>query len=304
VRSLQNKTDDILELQRHLSLDLFLLVESWHDDDSVCIRRLRREGFNVVDQPRPRLRSASTSTNHGGVVIMSSPRVHQHRLTVDFPIRTFEMVCSRITCGTKSFVVILLYRTGPISSCFFDELSQVLDIFATRSDQLLLAGDLNVHLEKRNHPDSVKLLNMLSSYGLSSNVSFATHSLGGTLDVLFSRADLPSLEVTVTDPQLSDHFLLTWKLPVAKPSPTYTTTSYRPWSSLNVPELRHYISNSPLHRSESWDNLEVDQLASLFDETLTSILDRMIPMKTVTLRHRSSDPWYDSYCREAKNSRV
>ena len=36
VRSLGGKLDDINELQRDCSIDVFCMVETWHDSESVC----------------------------------------------------------------------------------------------------------------------------------------------------------------------------------------------------------------------------------------------------------------------------
>jgi len=40
IRSLTRRIDDILEVRRDRSIDVMCLVETWHDSDSVCIRRL------------------------------------------------------------------------------------------------------------------------------------------------------------------------------------------------------------------------------------------------------------------------
>jgi hypothetical protein len=50
VRSLVNRVDDLLEVRRDESADVLFLVETRHDVDSVCIRRLRLEGsrFSTV----------------------------------------------------------------------------------------------------------------------------------------------------------------------------------------------------------------------------------------------------------------
>jgi len=65
IRSLANKLEDLLEVRRDQLLDVMLLVETWHDSDSVSLGRLRADGFQVVDRPRPRSRGDTFATNHG-----------------------------------------------------------------------------------------------------------------------------------------------------------------------------------------------------------------------------------------------
>ena len=76
VRSLLNKFDDIIELCRDHHIDLLCLTETWHDADSAVLGRLRCNGYNVVDRPRPRATGVDDlSVNHGDVLVMASADV-------------------------------------------------------------------------------------------------------------------------------------------------------------------------------------------------------------------------------------
>ena len=54
VRLLANKVDNLLDVRRDQLIDGLFLIETWHDVDSICLRRLRADGFQVTDLPRPR----------------------------------------------------------------------------------------------------------------------------------------------------------------------------------------------------------------------------------------------------------
>jgi hypothetical protein len=41
IRSVNNKVDDVIELQRDHNIDVFCLTETWHDQDAAAFRRLR-----------------------------------------------------------------------------------------------------------------------------------------------------------------------------------------------------------------------------------------------------------------------
>ena len=75
IRSLGDKIDDLLEVRRDRSIDVLCLVETWHDADDVCFRRLRSDGFQITDRkrPRPAAESSSMSTNHDGVAVLLHP---------------------------------------------------------------------------------------------------------------------------------------------------------------------------------------------------------------------------------------
>jgi len=71
IRSLVNKLDNLLDVRRDLDIDVLFLVETWHDADAVRFRRLRTDGFQVIDRPRPRLHNNTLSTNYGGVAAVA-----------------------------------------------------------------------------------------------------------------------------------------------------------------------------------------------------------------------------------------
>jgi len=96
VRSLSNKVDDLLEVRRDRSIDVLCLVETWHDTDAVCFRRLRSDGFQVTDRPRPWSagESSSLSTNHGGVAVVAVPGVHLSSFKAVSNPTSFELLCT------------------------------------------------------------------------------------------------------------------------------------------------------------------------------------------------------------------
>ena len=81
-----------------MCVEIMLLTETWHDVDSVAIRRLRVDGFQIIDHPRPREHDDVISTNHGGVVAVAAPSVRLFRLDVGVDPTSFELLCVRVLC--------------------------------------------------------------------------------------------------------------------------------------------------------------------------------------------------------------
>ena len=125
---------------------------------------------------------------------------------------------------------------------------------------------------------------------------------GGLLDVVATRCDSSLPLITVHDVGLSDHHLLEWSVNVAKPTPSVESVIRRPWHRLDVDVLREALSASRLCQPDSWADCTVDQLAELYDNVVTETLDSLIPARTVTIRRRPSDPWFDQECRESKRA--
>ena len=133
-------------------------------------------------------------------------------------------------------LVLSLSSTGLAPSHRFSFVSyQTFSIsFHTNLCTLILAGDLNIHVERPSDPHTRSLLATLNTYSLACRVDSPTHDLGGTLDIICSRNDLPHVSVAVSDPGLSDHHLLTWTVPFTLPPLVYKSVSYRPWNRLDI----------------------------------------------------------------------
>ena len=159
---------------------------------------------------------------------------------------------------------------------------------------------MNIRLDRAEDPLSRQLTNVLASHGLTCRVTAATHNLGGLLDVVATRDDLVS--------DRRHHRCWTVGPPAAQmvnaarqtESGLLSTVTSRPWRQLDAVEFRERLSSSSLCRPDVWPQLDIDGLARLYDDQITVVLDRLIPVRTVTCRRRPSDPWFDSDCRAAK----
>ena len=152
VRSAAGKIDDIVAMKHDRSIDVLCLCETWHDEDSVSIRRLRAEGLQVLERARPRSVSelSSLSTNHGGVAIAASRGVRLAAVNTGSRKSSFEHICARVTSRESSCIVLLIYRPGSrtADANFFTELSDLLDRLATFVDPIMVVGDLNIRLDR------------------------------------------------------------------------------------------------------------------------------------------------------------
>lgn len=73
----------------------------------------------------------------------------------------------------------------------------------------------------------------------------------------------------------------------------------RPWRRLDVEQFRSALSSSRLCQPDRWP-ADIDAMASLCHEELKVLLDQSLPVRQFLRRQRSSDPWFDSECRQAK----
>jgi hypothetical protein len=297
IRSLGKSLEAIKQLAKDEQIGILCLTETHLESDPIDLRRLRTEGFQVLERARPLKASTSADTIHyrnfGGVAIIASPTIRLTKLKTG-NTSSFEHLCSRVTSNGSSCVV----STG--SSLLFDELSAMLEALATSSDPLIVTGDVNNRLDRPDDPNCKRFNELIESFGLDNRVTEPTHDRGGLLDVLLTRSDLSPPTTTLIETGLSDHLLIKWSTDLRVKPPPYTTSTRRSWSRLNVDEFRSAVEHSTLCDAELLNKLDVNQLGSLYNDVITGILYELIPVKTVTIRKRSSDPWYDESCRDEK----
>lgn len=97
-----------------------------------------------------------------------------------------------------------LYRPPRYFSAFVQELSELISFGITRYDRLILNGDFNIHVNKKNDPKAVELVNLLDSFELTQHVSEATHQHGNTLDLVITKG-LNIDNVSILESPISDH---------------------------------------------------------------------------------------------------
>ena len=130
----------------------------------------------------------------------------------------------------------------PPDSAFFGEFGDLLETVATFNSQLIITGDLNVHLENSSDPAASQLQLLLDSFELVQHVTQPTHTHGGILDVIITRSDCTINELTVGPPSISDHGPVSCTLPFALPgSPVFTSRLVRGWKKLDRDKFRSAI---------------------------------------------------------------
>jgi len=225
IRSIANKVDDLVEVRRAQKIDVLFLVETWHDSDSVSLRRLRAEGFQIVDRPRPRTRTNTIATNHGGVAVIAVPGLHLTLLDLGVKPTTFEFLCVRVATGTSSCIVATIYRPGSaaVSSVFFVETMDVADQLATFVEPVYIVGNINIRLELLTDTSTCQLTDVLGAHSFVNRVTTATHDRDGFLDIVAMRDDMQLPHVDMIDVGLSDHRLFHWLAPLVHPCPVYSS---------------------------------------------------------------------------------
>ena len=206
---------------------------------------------------------------------------------------SFESICANFSVPNNasfSFTLLTIYRPpGSDKPTFISEFSTLLEDLATSKSELIITGDFNYHVDK---PDSYTshFLNLLADFSLTQHINFPTHSFGHTLDLLITRSSSTIISsVDSTDPSLSHHHAILFSVSVPLHNkPKLVTKLVRNFRSINIKNFTSDILSSSLHSSPP---VSLESYLLLFNTTLTTILDKHAPVRTVTCSSRPHKPF-------------
>jgi len=237
--------------------------------------------------------------NHGGLTIIHRDSVTVQKRLLDNSVSTFEYLCTYATSKLGRFVLFSLYRPGSqaVSLLFFDELAVAFEQLSAYNCPVIICGDFNIHVDQRDDPHVIQLDQLLKSFGYVQHVNESTHDAGHTLDLVITNGDTCIVDLVVSG-RISDHSLILFRTCVKKP-PTYSQwVTRRAWRRLSCDDFASDLSASCMCSDLNLlATMSADELASLYWEVMTDLLDRHCPLITVRHRAKLSTPWFDFDCR-------
>ncbi|ESO10273.1 hypothetical protein HELRODRAFT_183798 [Helobdella robusta] len=175
IRSIVPKYEMVCDIIRG-ELDILVLIETWHgSSDEFAVRCAMPPGYKFVDYVRPH------DLYHGGIIIYFKKEFIYK--PVELPtVITFEAVAIKLRVNKSDFILLSIYRPGsvPPSPSFFSELANVLEDFSLLSDKIVVAGDFNVHMERKDDPNTVSFNDVFDCFQLINRINEPTHELGAT----------------------------------------------------------------------------------------------------------------------------
>jgi len=140
-------------------------------------------------------------------------------------------------------------------------------------------------------------MQLLGSYGFEQYVTRSTHNLGGLLDVVIARRGVVGETLEVVDVGLSDHWCVFWSIDVSRPTPVYRSVECRNWKCFDIQSFSNDLAQTILcdcvpPASDGCD--VVITMTKQYDDILCELVARHAVQRTLSLRRRPSDMWFDS----------
>jgi Reverse transcriptase (RNA-dependent DNA polymerase)/Endonuclease/Exonuclease/phosphatase family len=292
-----NKPAILKEFISDQCIDVLALTETWLSADSLpsTLNSITPDTYSLIHSPR-------LDGKGGGIALLF--RSFLKIVKIPLPVYTsFEALCVRLTRSSSSFTILTIYRP-PTSKLkvFLREFSSLLQDLVTSPSELIITGDFNFHVDNPLCAPANKFLSLLDTTGLTQLISFPTHISGHTLDLLITRASSNIFSrVRSNDPIISDHYaiLSTFSAPSSSRS-TRITKQIRNIKSIDTTLFSQDILSSDLYTNPA---TTLASYAKQFSSTLTELLDKYAPLKTVSCQSRTHKPFITTEILAEKSKR-
>ena len=104
-------------------------------------------------------------------------------------------------------------------STFLDQFTDLLTLLSSKSKNLIILGDINMHINNTDDHKTQTLPDSLAAFNLTQHVRIATHNKGHTLDVIITTTEYEPFQPTntIVGPYISDHRLIILETSETKP---------------------------------------------------------------------------------------
>ena len=164
----------------------------------------------------------------------------------------FENFLLKISLHKESFDFLNIYRPPSSSTTsFFEQFQSLLEDIHHTTENLVIIGDFNFHLET-TCSNSKTFHSLVDSFDLIHKVNFPTHIHGYTLDLVLTKSNNDSISNVHNTDAFSDHFSISFILNLSTPiSQTNATVTFRKYHKIDKEKLKTDLLASELLNNPS-----------------------------------------------------
>ena len=282
-RLVTNKTQCIQAEIAEANAALSGLTETWiKEDDDITPLQLCPSGYKYISIPR-KVRSG------GGLTLIYGDNINL-KSEKEYSFNTMECADFSIKLPSKTIHLGLIYRPPDERVLqYYQELTTYVEQNINTTDDTLLMGDLNIHINDPENQDTIIFEDTIESLGLSNQVSFPTHRLQNTLDTVITTEDSDIISGTHQGSLFSDHYIIHYTLTPSKLT-ELKRICYRKTKDMNIDHLKIKINQALL---TNHDYNSSDIIVHNYNKALTKVMDKLAPVKTKTVSDKLKLPWFD-----------
>ena len=285
-RSLKPKAHLVLEEYLENNLDILLLTETWlSDNDKFWCESCDFNNNGLCFDFENRVGGQG-----GGIALISKSHHTVERIQVNVNVANLEFAMWKATINKTKLGLIGIYRPPDTSiGRVTDELIDIIEQVRGRNlDQIILLGDINIHIHDITSNDVVAFNSTLDMLGCQQHIMAPTHNKGNTLDLIFTC--IPESPIAVTNWNcsafLSDHAIVIITLTLRKQKATRKQIKVR---KLNKVEESQWRGNLNVDGIPLCDDLTV--VCNQLNTELLRLPNQIAPEREISVTTRPRCNW-------------
>ena len=165
------------------------------------------------------------------------------------------------------------------------------DNITTLRGNLMLIGDLNIHMDDITHPGTVTFTDFLDSLGLVNHTKFPTHVSGHTPDLIITQEDSNDILIVARGHMLLDHHFIDVKLQSASETGEHKMVTYRKLKNISPQDFSNNVGNT-LGKLDL-EAMDLYQAVETCNNSLKLVLNKHAPVKSRIVKVMHKQPWFD-----------
>ena len=165
------------------------------------------------------------------------------------------------------------------------------DNITTLRGNLILMGDLNIHMDDKADPGTVTFTDLWDSLGLVNHTQFPTHVSGHTLDLIITQEDSNDILTVARGHMLSDHHFIDIMLKSASETVECERITYRKLKNISPQDFSNNVGN--ILGELDLEAMDLFQAVETFNNSLKSVLNKHAPVKSHIVKVMHKQPWFD-----------
>ena len=296
-RSIKNKDIMIMTEIKENNIDICVITETWLntlDEAWVSGSEFNCDAYSVSTVNRKKGRGGGLALvyRRGATVKLKSCA---NKNTFEYAIWEFK--------NRKSTINIFAVYRPPYSQKhqrtipqFIDEFLETVSDEIAEIDNVVILGDLNIHVDKVDDPEAQAMVESMEALGFDQKVNFETHMKGHILDHVYVP-ETSNIKIVECMPGtfISDHRLIICKLSIIKEEVTTKTITGRIYRKLDTDKFKDLVDFGDMN-----ENDDLEYLVNQMNSTTTKLLDKLIPEKTMKITERRKELWYNNRIRDQR----
>eukprot|EP00795_Rhopilema_esculentum_P004074 gene4075-20254_t len=277
INSIQNKIEDLKELNKSLSAQILFITET-KIDNTYPDEQFKIEGYRIFREDRKK--------GGGGIMAYVTEQVISKKLkTPKKCYEKFEVLACSIELPGVKLIVLCLYRPPKaIGKEHFlkveKEINDIVGWAAMQGNKLVVLGDLNLNRLQPESTEGKILIGLEEVHNLQCMIERPTRVTDKTqtlIDVILTNIPDNFQLSGELDSGLSDHFMTFGLMNTRIKQHKRKIITFRSKKNLNHEELKKDIEAMPWQVTETFDS--VDDKCHFWHELISQIIDKHLPLK-------------------------